>query len=183
MTPVDHRGAETATTAGVAGSRETSLLPLDRSLGNQIRMTHRSLQRFLQARIGPYGVTLGMWYYLRALWDEDGLTQAELSRRIGTMEPTTLSAIQEMERRGLVQRARNDADRRKIDVFLTEKGRDLQARLLPLAVDVVDTAALGFSAREVPFLLALLRQIQLNIESRIRQDGLDASEDGAQSDE
>ena len=65
-------------------------LLLEDSVGNQIRMTHRALQRFLQSRIGPYGVTLGMWYFLRALWDEDGLTQAELSRRIGTMEPTAM---------------------------------------------------------------------------------------------
>jgi MarR family transcriptional regulator, organic hydroperoxide resistance regulator len=71
-------------------------LPLEKSVGYQVRMTHRALQRFLQAKIGPHGVTLGMWYFLRILWQEDGLTQRELSNRIGTREPTTLIAIAAM---------------------------------------------------------------------------------------
>ena len=62
-------------------------LPFDDIVGYQVRMTHRALQRYLQTKIAPYGVTLGMWYHLRALWAEDGLTQRELSRRIGLMEP------------------------------------------------------------------------------------------------
>src|SRR5262245_43915778 len=93
--------------------------PLDLSVGYQIRMTHRMLQRHLQARIEPHGVTLGMWYFLRALWEEDGLTQSELSRRIGTMEPTTLTAIQTMQRNGLVKRVRSKEDRRKLQIYLT----------------------------------------------------------------
>ena len=68
-------------------------LPLEKSVGYQVRMTHRALQRYLQVKIGPHGVTLGMWYFLRILWREDGLTQRELSYRIGTREPTTLIAI------------------------------------------------------------------------------------------
>ena len=47
-------------------------LPFEDSVGYQVRATHRSLQRFLQIKIEPYGVTLGMWYFLRALWHEDG---------------------------------------------------------------------------------------------------------------
>src|SRR5918998_4629936 len=88
--------------------------PLETSVGYQIRMVYRAMQRLLQTRIGPHGVTLGMWYSLRALWSEDGLTQRELSHRIGTMEPSTLSAIQIMERNGLVRRVRSRDDRRKM---------------------------------------------------------------------
>eukprot|EP01037_Dinobryon_pediforme_P044405 gene44405-56149_t len=61
------------------------------SVGFQVRMTHRAMQRALQAKISPAGATLGTWYFLRALWDEDGLTQRELADRTGTMEPTTMS--------------------------------------------------------------------------------------------
>src|SRR3954451_24656235 len=82
-------------------------LPLDRSVGYQIRQTHRLVQRALQARIGQHGVTLGMWYYLRVLWELDGLTRRELSRMVGTMEPTTLSALASMEKEGFVRRVRN----------------------------------------------------------------------------
>src|SRR5512133_3433415 len=124
-------------------------LPLERSVGYQVRMTHRALQRYLQVKIKPHGVTLGTWYFLRALWHEDGLTQRELSKRIGTMEPTTLSAIRSMESRGLVRRVQNKTDRRKWHVCLTPKAQNLKRDLIPLARDVVKMSVRSLGAREV----------------------------------
>jgi DNA-binding MarR family transcriptional regulator len=138
-------------------------LPLDRSVGYQIRRTHRMVQRALQLRIEAHGVTLGMWYFLRALWDEDGLTQRELSDRVGTMEPTTLSAIALMERSGFVHRARNVEDRRKVNVYLTDRGRALQRELLPAGIAVVETATRTFSPRELQMFLSLLGEIQKSL--------------------
>lgn len=140
-------------------------LPLDRSVGYQIRATHRLVQRALQARIDRYGVTLGMWYYLRVLWDQDGLTQRELSRTIGTMEPTTLSAIAAMEKEGFVHRVRNADDRRKINVYLTKKGKDLERELLPLAIDVVQAATKSLSEREQDMLLSMLFAMQRDLQT------------------
>jgi DNA-binding MarR family transcriptional regulator len=139
--------------------------PLEASVGYQIRMVYRAMQRLLHTKIGPHGVTLGMWYYLRTLWEEDGLTQRELSHRIGTMEPTTLGAIQAMERSGLVKRVRSKDDRRKVHIHLTKKGRDLERRLMPLAVEVVEASVAGFSPEEVRQLLNYLKAIRHNIEA------------------
>ena len=138
-------------------------LPLDRSVGYQVRMTHKLIQRALQIRIEKHGVSLGMWYFLRALWDQDGLTQSELSTLIGTMEPTTLSAVALMEQSGLVRRERNRDDKRKINVFLTKKGRALQAELLPEGIAVVNVAVKTFSEREVDLMLTLLKTMQANL--------------------
>ena len=138
-------------------------LPLDISVGYQVRITHRLIQRALQARISRHGVTLGMWYFLRVLWQEDGITQRELSNRIGTMEPTTLSAIMAMERAGIVRRVRNAADRRKINIFLTDYGRSLEPLLLPAAIAVVEGAVRGIPAAEVSLLLRLLGAMQRNL--------------------
>lgn len=139
-------------------------LKLADSLGYQIRTTHRLFQRALQVEIEPHGVTLGMWYFLRVLWSEDGITQSELSQRVGTMEPTTLSAIRDMERDGLVRRTPHAEDRRKINIFLTEKGHALRECLLPIAQQVIDAAAAGLTRRETAMLIALLRAMQTNLQ-------------------
>jgi MarR family transcriptional regulator, organic hydroperoxide resistance regulator len=143
--------------------------PFAESVGYQIRSTHRALQRFLQLKIEPHGVTLGMWYFLRALWHENGLNQRELSRRVGTMEPTTLSAILNMERKGLVRRVQNKKDRRKWHVHLTAKGRALKAELIPLARKVVDTAVQSLSRNEVRQLLEALAEVQKNLHATLSQ--------------
>jgi MarR family transcriptional regulator, organic hydroperoxide resistance regulator len=142
-------------------------LPFADSVGYQVRATHRALQRFLQSKIEPHGITLGMWYFLRALWHEDGLTQRELSVRVGTMEPTTLSAILIMEKKGLVRRVRNKSDRRKWHIHLTPKGRTLKGKLLPLARDVVDTAVYNLSRNEVSQLLKALAEVQKSLHATL----------------
>jgi DNA-binding MarR family transcriptional regulator len=144
-------------------------LPFDRSVGYQVRQTHRMVQRALQLRIEAHGVTLGMWYFLRALWDEDGLTQRELSARVGTMEPTTMSAIALMERSGFVQRTRNAEDRRKINVHLTDRGRALEKELLPAGIAVVETATRTFTSRELQMFLSLLHEMQKNLREDLQK--------------
>lgn len=151
-------------------------LTFDRSVGYQIRLTHRLVQRYLQQALAPSGVTLGMWYFLRALWNEDGLTQRELSAIVGTMEPTTLSAIKGMETLGLVRRMRNAKDRRKINIHLTQHGRQLEAELMPLARAVVDHSVEGFSEAELAVFMDALARIQKNVLARI-----DAAADTAPS--
>jgi MarR family transcriptional regulator, organic hydroperoxide resistance regulator len=138
-------------------------LPFSDSVGYQLRVAHRALQRYLQAMIQPHGITIGMWYFLRALWDEDGQTQRELSRRIGTSEPTTLNAIAAMERVGLVTRERDASDGRKLNVRLTDKAWALKAELMPLAIHVVQAATNDFTPEQREAFLASLAAVQRNL--------------------
>ncbi|MFP1631053.1 MarR family winged helix-turn-helix transcriptional regulator [Zhengella sp. ZM62] len=157
----------------LAGDAE---LPFDESVGYQIRQTQRLVQRYLQQKIEPYGVTPGMWYFLRALWHQDGMTQRELSLVVGTMEPTTLTAIKSMERRGLVRRVKNADDRRKINIYLTRRGHALRRELLPLAREVVEHSVEGFSDAERAAFLGHLRAVQDNLLARMESEADRAEE-------
>jgi len=121
-------------------------------------------------QIEPYGVTLGMWYFLRVLWVEDGLTQRELSQRVGTMEPTTLVAIKAMVESGLVERRRNAADGRKINIFLTQKGAALRDEGIPKAMEVNARAVEDISDKDQLKLLEILKKIQDNIYTHLMDD-------------
>jgi DNA-binding MarR family transcriptional regulator len=128
-----------------------------------VRDVHRGFTRVLQARIALHGVSIGQWFFLYTLWEEDGLTQRELSQRVGMMEPTTVTALNTMEGLGLVERVRNVQDRRKVNIFLTPKGRALKAQIIP-AVDDIDTAALaGVSAAELEQAITVLQRVATNI--------------------
>ena len=104
-------------------------MPPRLSSGYLVRDAHRAFQRLLERRIAPYGVTRGQWYFLRVLWITDGLSQRELSARVGMMEPTTVIALRSMERAGLIRRVRGADDRRKVRVFLTAKAKRLRDEL------------------------------------------------------
>jgi DNA-binding MarR family transcriptional regulator len=132
-------------------------------LAARIREVHRQFGRVLQQRIGELGLTLGTWYFLRALWEEDGLSQRELSQRIGTMEPTTVSALNAMERLDLVRRERDPHDKRRRRVFLTDHGRSLKADALGLLGELDRQALDGFSESEVGQLHLLLDGVLENL--------------------
>jgi DNA-binding MarR family transcriptional regulator len=133
-------------------------LPLEDSLGFQVRDLNRLMQRALAQRIAPAGVAPGAWYFLRVLWEEDGLTQRELATRIGMQEPTAVIALRGMEEAGWITRTRSAEDRRKVHVHLTPAGRALREALLPEAKAVIGRATQDMTAEEVASLLALLRR-------------------------
>jgi MarR family transcriptional regulator, organic hydroperoxide resistance regulator len=144
--------------------------PPGQSVGYLMRETHRAFLRALGARISRHGVSIGMWFFLRALWEEDGLTQRELSRRVSMMEPTTATALESMERRGLISRTRNPNDRRKINIRLTDRGRRLQEVLLPYAMEVNWVALAGIPAGQIPLLREQLVRIKRNLDADAIRD-------------
>lgn len=145
-------------------TRATDPLPFDESVGFLVRDLNRAIQRALQAKIAASGVAPGAWYFLRVLWEEEGLTQRELASRVGMMEPTAVIALRGLERAGWIKRTRNPADRRKIHVTLTPSGRALRERLLPLAHAVNAEVCRGLTPDERATLVALLRRARGNLE-------------------
>jgi len=141
-----------------AGRRPAVEFPPRLSSGYLVRDAHRAFQRLLERRIAPYGVTRGQWYFLRVLWNADGLSQRELSARVGMMEPTTVIALRTMERSDLIRRVRSGDDRRKMRVFLTAKAKRLRNELLAVARTITDEAEQGIAA---PDLTAFRRVIAL----------------------
>ena len=123
-------------------------VPNDR-LAHLIKDATRALVRALQTRLAEHGVSFGHWAFLRILWEGDGLTQRELSEQAGVMEPTTSSALKVMERNGYIVRRQRGDNRKKIFVFLTQKGRALRNRLVPLAEEVNDIAVRGVRSEEI----------------------------------
>lgn len=136
-------------------------------LAHLLRDAQRAVARRLADQLSKHGVTIGQWYFLKALWEEDGLTQRELSARVGMMEPTTVTALNSMEKRDLVQRVRNRNDRRKMNVFLTERGWALKDELIKAEATVNHEVIGELSAEETDQLEAVLKQIIVKLGSGI----------------
>src|ERR1700704_6247138 len=113
--------------------------PNDR-LGPLVKHAARSFARALQMRLAEHAVSYGHWGFLRILWESEGLTQRQLTGQAGSMEPTTFSALNAMERLGYVVRKPSPTNRKEVHVYLTRKGRGLKNKLVPLAEEVNEVA-------------------------------------------
>lgn len=147
-------------------------VPDDR-FAHLVKDATRALVRALQRRLALFGVPFGHWAFLRILWQSDGLTQRELSREAGVMEPTTFGALKAMQSRGYIARRRLAGNRRKIHIFLTRKGRALQDKLVPLAEEVNRIAVRGVPARDVA---ATRRTLLAVLESLTRDESVAAAD-------
>ena len=145
------------------------VLPPQRSLGYQVRRCHRIFDRVLSAHLGPHDLNSGFWYYLRALWIQDGRTQKELSDVTNVAENTTVTMINLMIERGLVERAQDPVDRRKLRISLTARGRKLERELIAYAVGINAMATKGISRGEVEMCLSVLTRAAENLQRELKK--------------
>jgi len=135
--------------------------PPKTGIGMLLRDADTAFNRYLTAQLAAHGVTFGQFQHLRNLWVENGLTQAELSRRIGIEMASSTAILDSLEAAKLITRVRNTTDRRKINVFLTPAGAALEKALMACAADANKRASKGLTQAEVAQLFALAGQTRV----------------------
>src|SRR5262245_3238573 len=135
------------------------------SLGYQVNHLARLLAQALRSRIEELGVVPGQFAQLLALYEQDGLTQSELSRRVRIEQPTMAVTLKRMERDGLVERVPDPSDRRQALVLLTERARRLEGDLTDAAQAINAEAVDGLSAAEISAFMRTLDRLIGNLES------------------
>ena len=140
-------------------------IPNDR-LAHLVKDATRALLRALQMRLTEHSVSLGQWTFLRILWESDGITQRELSELAGVMEPTTFTAVTAMEKLGYVTRKKMPNNKKMVYVFLTQKGRRLKRKLVPLAEEVNRIAVENVDPRDI----TMIRRVLLTMIENLARD-------------
>lgn len=140
-------------------------VPNDR-MAHLIRDTERAFRKALQVRLAEYGVPFGHWTFLRVLWENDGLTQKELSAHAGVMEPTTFAAMKAMEAQGYILRKQLPTNRKNVYIHLSAKGRALKNKLVPLAEDTNSISTHGIAPDD----LMTTRRVLLTMIENLAED-------------
>src|SRR5258708_39138288 len=71
------------------------------------RTVHRLYDAQAQKILDRENLAIAYWYYLRVLAERGELNQLELSKRVGIASTTAVPALDNLEKRGLVQRTRD----------------------------------------------------------------------------
>ena len=78
----------------------------------------------------PYGITYTQYLVLIVLWEQDAQTIGDLCRKLYLDSGTVTPLIKKMEKEGFVERRRCEDDERSVRVSLTQKGKELEEKLL-----------------------------------------------------
>ncbi|MFW5748496.1 MAG: MarR family winged helix-turn-helix transcriptional regulator [Chloroflexota bacterium] len=111
--------------------------------------------------LSGHNLSVSQFAVLEALYHLGPLNQSELGRKLLKSPANITTVLQNLEKRGLLRRARSQADQRVIEVTITTAGADLIARIMPdhIAGIVDDMGVL--SAEEQQTLSHLCRKLGL----------------------
>ncbi len=133
------------------------------TIGAKVRDASDLFVRLIQKRLQPHGLTINQFRLLREVWEDEGVTQRDISLRMRVSEPATVATIDPLETRGLVRRMRSPDDKRKSLIFLTPEGERMRDRILDINAALNAAATHGLSPDEIRTLGDLLDRITHNL--------------------
>jgi MarR family transcriptional regulator for hemolysin len=142
---------------------------METPLGRELSTTGRVVRDRLDACLGQHGASLATWMVLRCAEHEEGLSQSELAQRMDIEGPTLVRHLDRLEQHGLVQRCRDEQDRRVVRVCLTDEGRRRHAELVHVAARFDQQLRALLDERE----LETLRRVLGRIRERFHPDSTD----------
>jgi MarR family transcriptional regulator, organic hydroperoxide resistance regulator len=124
------------------------------------RTVHRLYNIQTQKILDLREISIAHWFYLRVLAERGEVNQLELSKRVGIASTTAVSALDNMEKRGLLRRYRDPKDRRKYYVRLTPEGRQVVDDLLPPILQLISESISNVTSDEIRVFWKVLHEIE-----------------------
>lgn len=122
------------------------------------------IKRDMSNRFNNYDITIEQWALLTRLWQNDGISQTELSRRSSKDLPTVTRMLLKMEKKGLISRRVDPDDSRSTLIFLTNEGKDLEDELDAIAYEIEVKALKNIKIDDVELLRDVLGRIIANMD-------------------
>lgn len=135
--------------------------------GFRIARIARRLRQAVDAEVRSLGLTEATWrplVYVRRLGD--GVRQKELATALSIEGPSLVRLLDNLERRGLIERRADENDRRARGIHLTRAGRDLARRAAKVGGEIQARLLANVPADELAACQRVLAAIERELEDR-----------------
>jgi MarR family 2-MHQ and catechol resistance regulon transcriptional repressor len=120
----------------------------------------------MHRHLADTGLTLSQFGVLEVLYHKGSLCQRDIGQKILKTSGNMTTVIDNLEKRGLVIRQQDPADRRRVAVKLTRPGYDLIQTIFPTHAAVAEETFAVLDADELAALGTLLKKVgKTNVEA------------------
>jgi len=133
---------------------------LDDLMGYNLRLAHGVQKQRFAAVFGPLSIRPLTLSVLGAIYDNPGITQAELGKKLNIKRANMVPVMAELQGRGLIARRPSDNDLRGRAVKLTPAGTKITVDVLDRHRRLEDDLCAAFGLRERDQLLQLLKKFR-----------------------
>ncbi len=129
------------------------------SLSYLVSHLNVDLQNALDQRLKRYDLDIKLWPVLFSLWQEEGVTQTELSKRCDVANYTMTRLLDQLQQQQLISRQQDVDNRRAFNIYLTNNGKALEQDLIREAERVNEMFLENLSLEEQAEFLTLINKI------------------------
>lgn len=138
-------------------------MKLDDYIGFILNNASRRWSQLTTNILKPYDITSEQAGIIRRLGEEEGISQKDLSRRMAKDQTNVTRILDQLEKKGLVRREANLEDRRSFLTYLTDKGKELNEKIIPTESQIIDIALKDLSEEKRILLKEIIKEIVENI--------------------
>jgi len=135
-------------------------------LGYLLRRVHKLSLARMEAKLEGSGVSMTQWIVLSLIDSGIATTGKSLSRNMGHDNGAMSRLVDQLEASGLLERIRDDADRRVCNLAVTAAGKAVLERCAPPVVDVWNDILRDIAPGEVSRTIATLSTLLEQLEAR-----------------
>ena len=137
-------------------------LPIEPSLGYYLSKARNVLMERMDRAVEPLGLTASQIGVIMMLNYGYANTPFDLSRKLSYDSGSMTRMLDRLEKKGFIVRSRSAADRRMIELMLTDCGKEAAQQLPAVTTVVLQDQLRGFSADDVATLMGLLSRFIAN---------------------
>lgn len=128
------------------------------------------LNRFLSQQFKSKNIDLTreQWSVLAVLWKSDGCPQQVIADTTSRDKPSITRLIDNLVKEGYVERKSDENDRRLNLIFLTEKGKTIQAKVMEVVNDTIEKATDGLSEEQIFAVRDAFQIVYENIQTYVK---------------
>lgn len=134
---------------------------------NLIRSTsllRKNHANFVNKSLSNSDITLSEFAYLKEVVNCDGIAQDELIRNLSIDKAAATRIAQSLEKKEIIQRIRNENNKRFFNVFLTDKGHEYADFIKQTLSDFYNVLNNEVSSSDMKTFMTIFKKINSNFE-------------------
>lgn len=134
---------------------------------NLIRSTsllRKNYANFVNKSLSNTDITLSEFAYLKEVVNCDGIAQDELIRNLSIDKAAATRIAQSLEKKEIIQRIRNENNKRFFNVFLTDKGHEYADFIKQTLSDFYNVLNNEVSSSDMKTFMTIFKKINSNFE-------------------
>jgi DNA-binding MarR family transcriptional regulator len=123
-------------------------MKIESNLGYDFLQIANNYRNLLEKEVSKFGLHYAQISILSLLWETDGASQKRISDRLQLSQPTINKMVKSLARSGFVICNQCKKDGRKMRVYLTDKGREIEDDVLQAAALIQTNFFAGLTETE-----------------------------------